>query len=73
MNCTLHTVLVICTTSFRVVQFMYRPLLVFESTLGKTLCYIYTLNVCYDALHDVSVMDECFIECTVNVYAQALN
>ena len=35
----LHMVLVLCTTSFRVVQLMYSPLRVFETTLGITLCY----------------------------------
>ena len=52
---------------------MYSPLRVFETTLGKTLGYIYTLNICYYAVREVSVMDGGFIECTVKVYAKALH
>ena len=52
---------------------MYSPLRVFETSLGKTLYYLYTLNLCYYAVHKVNVMDGGFIECTVKVYAQALN
>ena len=29
----------------------------FETTVGKTLHYVYTLNVCHDNLHDVSVIE----------------
>ena len=54
---TLHTVLVICTTSFRFVQLMYRPLQGFLTTLEQTLHYVHTLNVGHDALHTVSVME----------------
>ena len=54
---TLYTVLVICTTSFRVVQLIYRLLRVFESTLGKTLCYVYTLNIYHHAVHEVYIID----------------
>ena len=54
---TLHTVLVICTTSFRFVQLMYRPLEGFLTTLERTLHYVHTLNVGHDALHTVSVME----------------
>ena len=37
---TLHTVLAICTTSFRVEQLMYRMLRVFKTTVGPTLCSV---------------------------------
>ena len=57
---SLHTVLVICTTSFRVVQLMYRPLRMFKTTLGAIYCYVYTLNMCHYAVHEVSVMHERF-------------
>ena len=52
---------------------MYRPLLVFESTISTTLCYVYTLNVSNNALHDVSVMYKMFHTIRVNVHALALN
>ena len=52
-----HTVMVICTTSFRVLHLMYRPLRVFETTLQQTLHYVHNLNVCHDALHEVSIME----------------
>ena len=52
---------------------MYRLLRVFESTLDKTLCYVNTLNVCHDALNDVSVMYERFQTGRVNVHAVVLN
>ena len=54
---TLHTVLVICTTSFKVVQLMYSPLRWFLTILERTLHYVHMLNVCHDALHEVSVME----------------
>ena len=36
---TLHTVLVRCTTSFKVVQLMYRPIRLLLTTLEQTLQY----------------------------------
>ena len=54
-------VLVICTTSFRVVQLMYSPLRVFETTVGKILCYVYMLSICHYAVHEVSVINGSFI------------
>ena len=67
------TVLVICTTSLRVVQLMYKPLRLFKTTLGPTLHYVHTLNVCHDALHDLSAMEGRFQTGIVNVHAHALN
>ena len=60
LTSTLHTVLVICTTSFRVVQMMYSPLRSLLTTLEEALHYVDTLNVCHDALYDVSEMVEKF-------------
>ena len=54
---TLHTVLVICTTSFRFVQLMYSPLQGFLTTLDRTLHYVHTLNVSHDAVYEVGVME----------------
>ena len=41
----LYTMLAMCTTSFRFVQLMYRPLRQFTTTLGLTLQYVYIHNV----------------------------
>ena len=52
---------------------MYRPLRVLETTLGPTLCYVYTLHICHYAVYEVSVMDGRFQNGTMNVQAHALN
>ena len=36
---------------------MDRPLRVFKTTLGPTLCYVYTPNIYHCAVDEVSVMD----------------
>ena len=41
--------------------------------MEQTLRYVRSLNVCHDALHDVSVMVGRFQTVRVNVYAHALN
>ena len=43
------------------------------TTLQQTVHYVHTPNVCHDAQHDVSAMDEGFQTGIVNVLAQALN
>ena len=43
---TLDTVLLICTTSFRVVQLMYSPLRLLLTTIERTHCYVHTLTLC---------------------------
>ena len=43
------------------------------STLQQSLCYLCTLNVCYDGLYDDSVEHGRFQTGTVNVNAHALN
>ena len=43
------------------------------TTLQQTLHYIYTINVCHDALHEGSVMVGTFQSVRVSVYAHALN
>ena len=52
---------------------MYRPLRMFKTTLGQPYVmykrFIYAIMLC---IKSVSCM-EGFIECTVNVHAQALN
>ena len=70
---TLDTALVIRITSFRVVQFMYRPLRCLKTTLGPTLCYVWTLNVSHYARHGASVMQGRFQSGIVNVHAHTLN
>ena len=50
-------VLVICTTSLRFAQLMYRPLRVFKTKLVPKLWYVYTLNICHYDVHEVSIMD----------------
>ena len=70
---TLHTVLVTCVISFRVVQLMYMPLRLFETTLEQTLHYVHMLNVCHDAMCEVMVMYRRFQTHRVNVHAHALN
>ena len=41
--------------------------------LEQTLHYVHTLNACYGALRDVSVMEERFQTGIVNVHAHTLN
>ena len=43
------------------------------STLQQTLCYLCTVNVCYDGLYDDSVVHGRFHSGTVNLHAHALN
>ena len=37
------------------------------------MCYVCTVNICNDALHDVSVMEGRFQTGTVNVHAHLIN
>ena len=69
LTSTLHTVLVTCTTNFRVVQLLYRPLRRQETTL----CSVCVFNVCDYARHDVSVMKGRIQTGTLNFHAYALN
>ena len=43
------------------------------AALEQILRYVHTPNVCHDAMHDVSAMDERFQTGIVNVHAHALN
>ena len=43
------------------------------AALEQTLDYVHMPNVCHDAQHDVSAMDEGFQTGIVNVYAHTLN
>ena len=43
------------------------------TTLQQTVHYVHTPNVCHDAVHEVSDMDERFQTGIHNVYAHALN
>ena len=55
-----------CTVDVQAAAMIY-------STLEKTLCYLCTLNVCYDALYDVGVIQGRFHTGTVNVDAHAFS
>ena len=46
---------------------------IFLSRLQQSLCYLCTINVCYDGLYDDSVEHGRFQSGTVNVHAHALN
>ena len=52
---------------------MYMPLRLFETNLEQTLHYAHMLNVCHDALNEVSVMYGRFQTLRVNFHAHALN
>ena len=54
---TINTVLIICTTNFRVVQSMYELLRRFKTTLRPTLWIVCTGNVCHYPRHGVSVKE----------------
>ena len=41
--------------------------------MEQTLHYVHSLNICHDALHDVSVIVGMFQTLKVNVHAHALN
>ena len=69
----LHTMLAICTTSFRVVQLMYRPLWQYTTILGLTLLYVYKHTVCHYAPYDVTNMQDMLRSCTLDVCSHAFN
>ena len=43
-------------TYLNVVQLMYALVWVFKRTLGATVFYVYTPNICHYDVHEVSVM-----------------
>ena len=47
--------------------------MIFNNPWSEPLHYVHMLNVCHDALHDVSVMVKMFQTVRVNVYAHTLN